>query len=166
MNSAAVVNNAPAVIQPEQSNMMSYPEYWEKHNIYGTASPDDQFFVRIMNWFTGEGKRVRDEYANYQENYLNNLNARNEAKAVQSARAWDEFMSNTAYSRSFKDLENVGVNPYLLLNSGATPAASVGSSSKPDYSYSKPSHSQTKTSEKGRNLALIMLAVAKIAAML
>lgn len=166
MNSAAVVNNAPEVIQPEQSNMMSYPEFWEKHNMYGTISPDDQLMVRIMNFFTGEGKRVRDEYANYQENYLNNLNARNEAKAVQSARAWDEFMSNTAYTRSFKDLENAGVNPYLLLNSGATPAASVGSSSKPDYSYSKPSHSQTQSNNKGRDLALIMLAIARIVAAL
>ena len=36
------------------------------------------------------------------------MNNRNEAKATQSARAWDEYMSNTAYSRAFEDLERAG----------------------------------------------------------
>lgn len=166
LNSASNVAAMPDVIQPEESNLMSYPEYWEKHNIYGTASPDDQFFVRLLNFFTGEGKRVKNEYEAYQNNYINNLNARNAAKAAQSANAFEDYMSSTAYSRGFRDLERAGINSYLLLNSGSTPATSAGSSSKPEYSYSKADYKDSKNDSKGRDLALIMLAIARIAAAL
>ena len=59
------------------------------------------------------------------------------------------------------------VNPYLLLNNGSSPSTLLDQSSKPSYSYSKPGtkDSQSNTG-KGRDLALLMLAIARIAAVM
>ena len=146
---------ASEAYEPEQA--MSLQEFWSTHG--GTqdiTDPQNKF----ANLFTGKIDRIKNEY----QTYLDNLNLRNEQKAVQSARAWDEYMSNTAYSRAFADIERSGYNPYLLLNSGSTPSASVGSSSKPSYNVSKSGINDTKNSTKGRDAALILLALARIIA--
>lgn len=158
---------AQAGIVDTPETILSKDEYW-RQNYAGkmdgiTKNPANynDFNYRIAKLFGGGNvSKFESEY----EAYLNNVNNRNEAKAVQSARAWDEYMSNTAYSRAFKDLENAGVNPYLLLNSGSSPATSVGSSSK--GSYSAKSTSETKSNTKGRDFALIMLAIARLVAAL
>lgn len=108
------------------------------------------------------GDPSRNKFESEYEAYLQNVNNRNEAKAVQSARSWDEYMSNTAYSRAFADLDRSGINPYLLLNSGSSPATSVGSASK--GSYSQKSMQETKSNNRGRDFALILLAIARLAA--
>lgn len=159
MNSAANVSEG-AVAMPEQA--MSFHD-WHMQN-YGSKGylDPDSFVGRLSNFFDGIGTRERQEY----QTYLDNMNNRNEARATQSARAWDEYMSNSAYSRAFADLERAGVNPYLLLNSGSSPSTSVGAASKPSYSYSKPSIKDSSGSGKGRDFALILLAIARLAAAL
>lgn len=160
MNSAAEVS---VVESPEI--VLSKDQYW-KQNYAGrmdgavkNPSSYNDWNYKIAKFFGGKDvSKFESEY----EAYLNNINNRNEARAVQSARAYDEFMSNTAYSRAFKDLERAGVNPYLLLNSGSAPSTSVGSSSK--ASYSAKSTGETKSNTKGRDFALILLAIARLAA--
>ena len=82
--------------------------------------------------------------------------------ATQSARAYDKMMDDTKYQRMFKDFEAAGLNPYLLVNNGSF-SASAPTSSKAEY---KAKSSESKQDNKGRNLALILLAVSRIAAAL
>ena len=153
MNSAANVSEAPEEI-------MSYADYWKQNNIYGTTDNPDQLMVKFLNLFTGEDKRVKSDY----EAYVANINNRNEAKATQSARAFEEYMSSTSYQRAFNDLIKAGVNPYMLINGGASPSA--GSSSSPKASYSKPSLKDDVKTNAGRDIALLVLAVARLIAAL
>lgn len=165
MNSAASVPEAPTVSTPEQ--VIDFNTFYNNYGRekYGDGNwvdlDPDHWFTKLGSFFTGDVEKARNLY----NAYLTNINNRNEAKATQSARAWDEYMNNSAYSRGFADLERAGVNPYLLLNSGSAPATSPGAASKPSYSYSKPSSKESSGSGKGRDLALIILAIAKIAAM-
>lgn len=159
MNSAANVSDG-AVAMPEQA--ISFHD-WHMQNYASKGYIDPDTFVgRLANFFDGIGTRERQEY----QTYLDNINNRNEARAVQSARAWEAAMSNSSYSRAFEDLDRYGVNPYILLNSGSSPSTAVGSSSKPSYSFSKPGVKGTSSNNSGRNLALLMLAIARIAAAL
>lgn len=144
--------------QPEQA--MSFDDYWEQNNSYGTSSNPDQLMVKFINMFTGEDKRVKREY----EAYLQNLNNRNEFNAVQSARAYDKMMDDSKYQRMMKDFEAAGLNPYLLLNNGGISASSASSSSKGDYAINR--KNDNGNSQSGRNIALLLLAVARIAAAL
>lgn len=145
---------AAEVYSPEEA--MSYADWLKSNDVNKWLTGDQSFWSRIIRWYTGEDKKNE---ANYQ-NYLNNLNIRNENKALQSAYAYDEYMSNTAYSRAFKDLEKMGVNPYLLLNSGSTPSTTTGSSSKPSYSVSKSGIKDAQSGDK--EFATILLAIASL----
>lgn len=144
--------------QPEQA--MSFDDYWKEHNSYGTLSNPDQLMVKFLNMFTGEDKRVKREY----ETYLQNLNNRNEFNAVQSARAYDKMMDDTKVQRMMKDYEAAGLNPYLLINNGGVSVSSAPSSSKGDYAINR--KNDNGNSQSGRNIALLLLAVARIAAAL
>lgn len=166
MNSAASVPDNSTVSTPEE--VIDWHSFYnnfgrEKYNgVWWEADPDN-WFTKFYSLFTGDVETARNLY----NKYLTDLNNRNEAKAVQSARAWDEYMSNTSYSRAFKDLEKMGVNPYILLNSGASPATSVGSAAKPSYQYSKAGTKDASgSSGHGRDLALTILAIAKIIALM
>lgn len=168
MNSASQVSQAPEVSEPER--IMTQDEHYqqwmrENHPDVRAQGHYGDLWYKIIKAL-GAPHTWEYEGGNFYQNYLDNINNKNERKAVQSAQAWDEYMSNTAYSRAFKDIESMGVNPYLLLNSGSTPSTTVGSSSKPSYSSSKPANKDSSTSGKGRDLALIVLAIAKIASLL
>lgn len=144
--------------QPEQA--MSFDDYWKENNSYGTTSNPDQLMVKFLNFFTGEDKKVKRDY----EAYLQNLNNRNEFNAVQSARAYEKMMDDSKYQRMMKDFEAAGLNPYLLVNNGGVSASSAPSAAKGDYAINK--KSENGNSQSGRNIALLLLAVAKIAASL
>lgn len=159
-------SQAATIEAPE--TVMSKDEYWQsiKGDAYAGSATKAPAHYNDLNYkiakFFGHGAENKFE-ADY-EAYLNNVNNRNEARATQSARSYDEYMSNTAYSRAFEDLENAGINPYMIVNSGSSPATTVGSSSK--ASYAAKSTQETKSNNKGRDLALIMLAIARLAAAL
>lgn len=152
--------SADSYINSQPETAVSFDDYWKDNNRYGTLDNPDQLMVRFLNFFTGEDKRVKREY----DAYLQNLNNRNEFKAVQSARAYDKMMDDTKYQRMMKDFEAAGLNPYLLINNGGISASSAPSSSKGDYAINKKSESGN--SQSGRNIALLLLAVARIAAAL
>lgn len=147
-NSAAVVNE-----QPEQA--LDYSTWLKSNDANPWMKGDQSFWSRFFRFFDGSNKLNEQNY----QAYLNNLNIRNEQRATQSARAWDELMSSTNYSRAFKDLEAAGVNPYLLLNSGGIPSTSVGGSSKPDYSVSKATF---KDSNQDKDFATLLITLAAI----
>lgn len=161
MNSALDVSTTEA---PEQ--IMSKDEFWQatKQNQDGWGFDGTHYNDWFYNFakFFGEGQ-TRDFESKY-EAYVNDVNNRNEARATQSARAYDEFMENTKYQRTFEDLKRVGINPYLLVNGGATPA--VGSANVTKASYSRPGLKEAKSNASGRDFALILLAIARLAAAL
>lgn len=68
----------------------------------------------ISNWFTGNYDKMKDLYQNYYLNYIMGYNER---------------LDNTRYQRAFKDLEEAGLNPYLLVTGGSASPASGGSAS-------------------------------------
>lgn len=149
--------------QPEQA--MSKDEYWQQfkaENYSGVVHPPKHYNdvnYKIAKFFgSGPENRFEDAY----EAYLRNLNNANEFKAAQSARDWEKMMDDTKYQRMFKDFEAAGLNPYLLVNNGSF-SASAPSGAKASYKYDQQSHKET---DKGRNAALIVLALARLAAAL
>lgn len=160
-SSAQVVSEAPEEAIPYEdfynARMLEWHPNWTSKNIpiYGSVS------YKIAKAISMDQNRAESMY----QTYLDNLHARNEAKATQSARAFDEYMSSTAYSRTFKDLENAGINPYMLLQSGSVSPGSVGSSAKSSYGARKTGLKETESNVKGRDIALILLAIARLMAM-
>lgn len=143
--------------QPEQA--MSFEDYWKQSGYFGSDANPDSFSNKFFDFFSGDVKRARSEY----ETYLNNINARNEYLATQSARAWDKMMDDSKVQRSMKDYEAAGLNPYLLINSGSVGGGSAPTSAKADYKYDRNSKAQDKAN-KMRDSALLLIAIARLAA--
>lgn len=143
--------------QPEQA--MSFQDYYEQYTGYKDFDADHPF-ASIENFFTGNRDKAKSEY----EAYLTNLNNRNEYLATQSARAWQEYMDSTKIQRLMKDYEKAGLNPYLAINDNGLSGSSL-SGAKASYGYKHKDNSDD-NGAKGRNFALIILALAKVAAAL
>lgn len=140
--------------QPEV--VMSKKDYWAANN--PGEMPYNSVGFNINKFFgSTKEKQFESEY----ENYLNNVNNRNEFLAQQSARAWDKMMDDTKYQRLMKDLDKAGLNPYLALNNGSISAGAAPASTKASYKADK---QEEKKKDNTRNMALIMLALAKVAA--
>ena len=83
MNSASVVNEVP-------EQVLSKDEYWQQNyagkldGVMKNPAHYNDWNYKIAKFFgANDVSRFESEY----ESYLNNINNRNEAKAVQSARA-------------------------------------------------------------------------------
>ena len=153
----AAVNSAESYINAQPEQALSYQDWFkseglEKSGVGGAYNPLRRFF----NWVSGEGDRLNNKY----KTYLENLNNHNEFIANQSARAYDKMMDDTKYQRMFKDFEAAGLNPYLLVNSGSF-SASAPTSSKANYKFNS---KEDRDDNRGRNAALIILALARIVA--
>lgn len=72
----------------------------------------------LDNWLTGN----RDWSRTQQQNAFN-------ASEAKKNRDWQEYMSNTAYSRAYKDLTSLGINPYVMFGGGASAASTPTGSS-------------------------------------
>lgn len=48
---------------------------------------------------------------------------------AQKNREWQEYMSNTAYTRAVSDMRNAGLNPYLAYSQGGAPVGSGATAS-------------------------------------
>lgn len=153
-------NSVESYINAQPEEAMSYDDFYNQ-NAYGGAYANnrqnpDSIAMRFIDFFTGEGGKMRNAY----NTYLDNLATRNEFKATQSARAWDEFLASTEYQRAFKDIEATGMNPYLLVNGGSIQPASVGNSAKASYPDKNSYMSKKETNS--HNIALLLLAVARM----
>lgn len=175
------------LIPVQPSNLMSKDEYWQQYkqqfyNVPGNVmkAPEhyNDFNYKLAKFFQHYAENGFDEaYETYKanwendyNNYLNDVNKYYEDKAVQSARAFDEYMSNTAYQRAYKDLEKAGLNPYMLVGTSSIGPASSGNSAKAEYSKRKASSGssakESSSNRNGRDMALILLALARLMAAL
>ena len=154
-----------AVESSADSYMMAQPEQamdfnkWRSQSGYSGLVDPDSLVGRVVNWFDGSRDKAYRDY----QTYLDNVDRRNEFNAVQSARQYDKMMDDTKYQREMRDLQAAGLNPYLLVNNGGISASSAPSGARADYGK----HSvnvKSKTGDAGRNFALLLLAVARIAA--
>lgn len=162
----AVASSVDSFINAQPETILSKDQYWvqnyagKKSGIMKNAAHYNDWNYNIAKFF---GDKTVKKFENEYQTYLDNANNRNEFLASQSARAWDKMMDDTKYQRLMKDLEMAGLNPYLALNNGGISATAAPSSGKP--SYKAKGEEQQKT-DKGRNMAILLLAVAKIAAAL
>ena len=143
--------------QPEQA--LSYRD-WFAQNVRDDVDPYNPLF-RFGNFVSGTG----DYYNNRYKTYLENVDKNNEYIATQSARAWDKYMDDTKIQRLMKDYEKAGLNPYSLVTDSGLSAGSAPTSSKANYRSGSRQNDKDDGS-KGRNFALIVLALAKVAAAL
>ena len=161
-------SSVDSYINAQPETIMDQDQYYQNwmHENYPTWSDSQIGHYGDANYkvakFFGDNARNRFDSGKYYETYVANMNNRNELLATQSARAWDKMMDDTKVQRAFKDYEAAGLNPYLLVNSGSNISSSAPSSSKSDYGY-KLAQSDKKN---GRDTALIILALARLAAAL
>lgn len=158
-------SSVDSFINAQPETVLSKDEYWQQNyagKMDGILKNPDHYNdinYKIAKFFgSADTNKFESEY----EAYLDNVNNRNERFATQSARAYDKMMDDTKYQRMFKDFEKAGLNPYLLVNNGSF-SATAPSSSKANYEAKKAAQKQR---DGGRNLALILLAVARVAAAL
>lgn len=159
-------SSVDSFINAQPETVLSKGDYYQqfmKAEHPGWSSSDigqyNDINYKIAKFF---GDPSRNKFESEYEAYLNNVNNRNERLATQSARAYDKWMDDTKYQRMFKDFEKAGLNPYLLVNNGSF-SATAPTSSKASYEAKQGSQKQT---DSGRNFALILLAIARVAAAL
>lgn len=155
----AVESSADSFISAQPEEAMSFEDWRAQSKYHGYVDPDS-LVGRVVNWFDGSRDK---QYRDYQT-YLDNLDRQNEFNAVQSARQYDKMIDDTKYQREMRDLQAAGLNPYLLINSGGISASSAPSGAKADYGKHSVNVKSKNGSDAGRNFALLLLAVAKIAA--
>lgn len=138
----------------------------------GSLMPIDQFARDVYGYnystdplsqlgslFMGDSNgRIKREYETYKANWSNYQNA----KAIEEQRAYDAMREDTAYQRMVKDLKAAGLNPWLAVQSSLGGVSTNPSSSK---KYEAPKET-AKNSNVGRNIALMLLASAKLVAAL
>lgn len=137
-------------------------------SLYDAASFDAEFNQNWRGINSGPGKIAQwfgawdqDEY----NRFLTNQDRAYERAATSSARAWDEYMDSTKYQRMVKDLEAAGLNPYLALQGGLS-AGSSSSTASQGSSARQITDSGKKQSNKLSSLAMLMIATAKLLALL
>ena len=82
----------------------------------------DEGFGILGSWLTNKWNQEQAAKANASmEQLLAQQNSFNSAEASKQ-RDWEQMMSDTAYSRAYKDMKAAGVNP-ILLGSGSSPAS-------------------------------------------
>lgn len=120
----------------------------------------NDFNYKVAKFF---GDPSRNRFDSEYDAYLANINNRNELRALQSANSIKEYFDSTEYQRAYKDMEKAGINPYLLMTgSGFSPSGGTSISSA-NYRQNKEKPAQSRN---GRDMALILLAVARLAAAL
>lgn len=156
----AVESSADSYINAQPEEAMSFHDWHEQY--YGSKGylDPESLAGRVSNFFDGIGNRERSEY----QTYLDNLDRRNEFLSQQSARGYDKMMDDSKYQRMMKDFEAAGLNPYLIVNSGGVSASSSPSGAKADYGKHQAYQNKSSNGDAGRNFALLLLAVARIAA--
>ena len=150
-------NSVDSYINAQPDPVMSWSEFTSSR---GLGDSPDHWTSKVGDFFTGAWSKARNDYAAY----LTNVNNSNEFKAAQSARAYEKMMDDTKYQRMMKDFEAAGLNPYLLVNSGGVSASSAPSAAKANYGVQ--SSGEKSKGNSGRDFALILLAVARLAAAL
>lgn len=93
-------------VDPYQYNLNDYYQY-------GPAPTSD---VGIAGWFRRNFGGVDTEAARQRRDTA--ANQAYERASIDSARAWSEYMDNTATQRRVKDIEAAGLNPWLAVQSG------------------------------------------------
>lgn len=150
----------------EPTELMSKDEYWQanyagkKVGAVKNGAHYNDWNYRIGKFFGG---RDQNKFESDYESYVNNVNAENEWKATQSARAWDKYLNDTQVQRLVADIKAAGLNPWLAVQNGIS-TSGVTSSQKADYKYSY--KQEEKKADTGRNVALFMLAAARLLAVL
>lgn len=81
-----------------------------------------------MTFWAGVGAIAGEYLANYTQGGFN-------SREAQKNRDWQEYMSNTAYTRAARDLQTAGLNRVIAMgNPASTPSGASSSVDKPNYS--------------------------------
>lgn len=91
------------------------------------------------------------------EQWQKNQDRQYERAAINSARAFEEYMDSTKYQRAVKDLEKAGLNPWLAIQSGVSGSA-AGTSTATGGSSAK----ATTKKDDFSGLAGLLVAIAKM----
>lgn len=150
-------NSAFGVAQPEEAQTF---EQWFSDNYPGMNGGNPYGYDNVF--FQGFYKNVKNQY----DTYLANLENRNESIATQAANQWAAQREDTYYQRAIRDLEKAGINPYILVNEGSIGSSSASSATKASYNSPRGNDKSFKTGESGRNVALLLLAAARLVAAL
>lgn len=96
----------------------------------GSSAPSvPERVASIVRRFTGGFSNQVKQDTDFSREQSNTAFAQSLA-AAREQRAWEERMSNTAYLRAAKQLQQLGINPYVMLSgfsSASTPSGASGS---------------------------------------
>lgn len=83
-------------------------------------------------WRQSGGELASQDWNAYQAQLARDFSSLEAEKArlfssveAQKNRDFQEYMSNTAYSRAFQDMKSVGLNPYLMSSGASTPSGTT-----------------------------------------
>lgn len=105
----------------------------------------------VLGYFTYMAKTYGGQYNDRLMNYIES-----EGSAT-AAREWTANREDTQYQRLVEDLKAAGINPYILLQNGATPVSS--SSSGNSYNGSYYTTEQQKKLDRDQKWAQLILSI-------
>lgn len=156
---AAPFTTAGDVGSPDISSGLSGPSNDAGNNVGGYYG----FGSNVWNWLTGANTARERQTEAANQAAMAHYNAQFNANEAAKARAYDEYMSNTAISRAVRDAERNGINKYYLLNSGLTASTPSGPAASSSASY-EPLNASGRRGSGGKVMASLIGAIGKIIA--
>lgn len=123
----------------------------------GMAASEDPYFkgeTGLPGFFR---KLFGDDVDARREARATAYNQAYERASIESARAWSEYMDNTAVQRRVKDIEDAGLNPWLAVQNG------ISGSGSPSVDTGGSAQHTTQSNQSSGFLRFLLMAVAMMA---
>lgn len=160
-------------LEYDTSKPVSYEQWREEaaSKYYNTGSFGGDFWKGFSEWWRflnpNDPYIGRQGYQDYVDDFYQKQGTKNAEISEKNQRAYEEYMSSTAYQRAYEDIKKTGLNPAMLisyLNPASTPSSATNFQRNTNQSSSRSSsEGNNRNNSATAVIAALLFLIAKIA---